>query len=93
MNNAYSKNILREAMQGILHDDIRLERKKIGFNSNIKSITNLNGKILSEFLSESNYIREIIDLKKIKKIDFSKEISNNLSKFLFSLINVKLFLK
>jgi asparagine synthase (glutamine-hydrolysing) len=90
---AYSKNILREAMKGILHEDIRLERKKIGFNSNIKSITSLNGKILSEFLSESSYIRDIVDLNKIKKLDFSKEISNNLSKFLFSLINVKLFLK
>tara|TARA_B100001093_G_scaffold519066_1_gene606280 strand:- start:10019 stop:11875 length:1857 start_codon:yes stop_codon:yes gene_type:complete len=92
IENSYSKNILREAMKGVLHEDIRLDRKKMGFNTNIKSITNLNGGYLSEFLFENSYINEKIDLKILKKIDFKREIPNSLSKFLFSLINVKLFL-
>ena len=92
IENSYSKNILREAMKGVLHEDIRLDRKKMGFNTNIKSITNLTGGYLFEFLSENSYINEKIDLKILKKIDFKREIPNSLSKFLFSLINVKLFL-
>jgi hypothetical protein len=35
----------------------------------------------------------MINLKKIKEINFNQEISNSMSKFLFSLINLKIFLE
>ena len=86
-----SKNILRTAMEGILHDKIRLDKKKVGFNSNIKSITKFNGDSLYSFLNESYEIRNLVNLKKIKKIQFNNQIPNSMSKLLFSLINLKLF--
>ena len=91
ISNSYSKNILRSSMEGILHNDIRLDRKKIGFNSNLKSISNFNQNDLYHYLNESNEIKSIINLKEIKKIKFNKEISNSTSKLLFSFINLKIF--
>ena len=78
-------------MEGILHNDIRLDRKKIGFNSNLKSISNFNQNDLYHYLNESNEIKSIVNLKEIKKIKFNKEISNSTSKLLFSFINLKIF--
>ena len=91
IQNAYSKYVLRDSMKGILNDKIRLNRKKVGFNSNIKSILNLNNKFLYDFLNENKQIKSLINLEAIKKINLNKTISNSESKFLFSLINLKLF--
>lgn len=91
ISQSFSKNILRSAMQGILHDDIRLDRKKIGFNSNIKSITNFNHNTLFDFLNESNEIRNLVNLNEVKKINFDDQLSNSTSKLIFALINLKIF--
>ena len=91
ISQSFSKNILRSAMHGILHDDIRLDRKKIGFNSNIKSITNFNHNTLFDFLNESNEIRNLVNLNEVKKINFNDQLSNSTSKLIFALINLKIF--
>ena len=92
INNSYTKFPLRYAMKGILHDEIRLERKKIGFNSNLKSITNFNQDSLFNFLSQNKTLANLINLKEIKKINFKNELTNSTSKFLFSAICLKIFL-
>jgi len=93
INNSYSKYPLRCAMKNILNDKIRLNRKKMGFNSNLKSITNFNQNSLFEFLNQSDYLKSFINLNEIKKINFKKELSNSTSKFLFSIICLKIFLE
>ncbi len=93
IKNSYSKYILRSATKGILHDKIRLDRQKKGFNTNLKSITDFNSESLYNFLNSSYFLKNTIDLKKIKKINFNHEISNSMNKFLFSLINIKIFLQ
>ena len=92
INNSYTKFPLRHAMKGILHDDIRLERKKVGFNSNLKSITNFNQDSLFNFLNQNKTLANLINLKEIKKINFKNELTNSASKFLFSAICLKIFL-
>lgn len=92
INNSYTKFPLRHAMKGILHDDIRLERKKVGFNSNLKSITNFNQDSLFNFLNQNKTLANLINLKEIKKINFKNELTNSTSKFLFSAICLKIFL-
>lgn len=91
ITDSYSKNILRLAMKGTLNEQIRTDRHKKGFNTNLKSITNFNGESLYDFLIESKTLNDLINLKKIKKINFKNEISNSMNKFLFSLINLKIF--
>lgn len=91
ITDSYSKSILRLAMKGTLNEKIRTDRHKKGFNTNLKSITNFNGESLYDFLIESKTLNDFINLKKIKKINFKNEISNSMNKFLFSLINLKIF--
>ena len=79
-------------MKNILNDEIRLNRRKIGFNSNLRSITNFNQNTLFEFLNQNKDLKDLIKLEEIKKIDFEKELSNTTSKFLFSVICLKIFL-
>ena len=93
INNSYSKYPLRCAMKNILNDKIRLNRKKMGFNSNLKSITDFNQNNLFEFLNQSDYLKSFINLNEIKKINFKKELNNSTSKFLFSIICLKIFLE
>ena len=78
--------------ENILNDEIRLNRRKIGFNSNLRSITNFNQNTLFEFLNQNKDLKDLIKLEEIKKIDFEKELSNTTSKFLFSVICLKIFL-
>jgi asparagine synthase (glutamine-hydrolysing) len=92
ISQSHSKDILRSAMKGILHEKIRNDQHKKGFNTNLKSITNINADSLYEFLKDNNILDNIVNLKEIKKINFKNEISNSMSKFLFSLINTKIFL-
>ena len=93
INHGYAKSILRESASGYLHDDVRLDRKKIGFNASINSIFDFSDRYFkSEILNKKSDIFEIFDYNKIKKI-FNKDISrNHYSKFIFSFINAKLFL-
>jgi asparagine synthase (glutamine-hydrolysing) len=93
IRDGYSKYLLRESMRGILDDNIRLNRLKIGFNSSIKSLTNINSKELVSFFSECPFLSELLDFNEINKIPFNKQISNSMNKFLFTLINVKVFLE
>ena len=93
INNSYSKYPLRCAMENILNDEIRLNRKKMGFNSNLKSITNFDQNSLFEFLNQNEYLKNLINLNEIKKINFKKELTNSTSKFLFSIICLKIFLE
>ena len=92
IKNGYSKFILRQALKGVLSSKVRLDRRKIGFNSNINNIVNLDKKFLKSFLNENYYLKQIINLDNIKYFDFDKELSNSDSKFIFSLINIKIFL-
>ena len=91
IKNGYSKFILRQALKGVLNSKVRLDRRKIGFNSNINNIVNLDKKFLKRFLNENYYLKQIINLDNIKYFDFDKELSNSDSKFIFSLINIKIF--
>ena len=92
ISQSHSKDILRSAMKGILHEKVRNDQHKKGFNTNLKSITNISADSLYEFLKDNNILDNIVNLKEIKKINFKNEISNSMSKFLFSLINTKIFL-
>ena len=53
INNGYAKSLLRDAMKGILCDEVRLDRKKVGFNSSINSLVKLKSKETINFYSQS----------------------------------------
>jgi len=93
IKNGYNKIILRDLSKNIITDKVRNDRTKKGFNASISSLINLKDKNIKErFLDKSNQSFEIIDRNKIIKYFDSKHIQNQYSKFLFSFINISIFL-
>ncbi|MDC0351136.1 asparagine synthase (glutamine-hydrolyzing) [Candidatus Pelagibacter sp.] len=96
IKNGYQKNLLREVLSGILPNKIRLDRKKVGFNSSVFSV--FDKKIIEEsyLQSEKNsFLNSIIDFKKLNynKLLNSSSYRDSSDKFLYSLITVNSFLK
>ena len=90
----FQKKILRDSSKKILIDDIRTTRKKVGFNASVFSLSIL--KDIKDFLyTGSKEFSEFVDFKNFfyyleKKKSLSKD---DLNKFLFNLINIKIFLE
>jgi asparagine synthase (glutamine-hydrolysing) len=93
INNGYGKSILRDAMSGILNDKVRLDRQKKGFNASINSVFALSDKQIIDFLMTDSPLFNLIKREAISKHLGKAEIPNSVSKFLFNIINAKLFLE
>ena len=93
IKNAYTKYILREALKGILKDEIRLDRQKKGFNCSIKTLINFKDKnIINYMLNKDSEIFEYVNKDEFTKI-FKKNLDENyLSKFIFAFLSTKIFL-
>ena len=90
----YQKFILREALKGILDDKIRLDRVKMGFNASLNSFFDLKNKDNLEYLFNKNSdISDFVNLKKVKKILDNDYLQNHFSKFIFGILNIKIFLE
>ena len=90
----YGKYILRESVKGILNDQVRLDRRKKGFNASINSMIDLqDAEVRAYLLDPKAEIFEIINRSKIEQLFDQFPIPNHLSKFIFSFINAKMFLE
>lgn len=94
IKNGYAKNILREAMSGILNEKIRCDRVKKGFNASINTLFDLSDKRLKEFLFyENSKIDDLINWDIVLPWLNIQDTPNHLGKFIFNLINLKIFTK
>ena len=94
INNGYGKNILRKAMEGCLNNTVRLDRRKKGFNASINSIIDLEEpSVVDYILDEKSEIFDIIDVKKVTKLIKNNFNQNHISKFIFNILNAKIFLE
>ncbi|HOO91010.1 MAG TPA: asparagine synthase C-terminal domain-containing protein, partial [Syntrophales bacterium] len=93
IKDGYGKYILREAVKGILNDKVRLDRRKKGFNASINSIIDLNNPDNRAYiLDPKSKLYEIIDRKSIEAFCDMVDAPNHYSKFLFNVINARIFL-
>jgi asparagine synthase (glutamine-hydrolysing) len=89
----YSKYILRKSLEGIVDSKVLFDRKKIGFNSSVDSLFDFTSKNNQDFLYKNDsLIYKYIDKNKIKEIIKIKNKPNYISKFVFNIINAKIFL-
>jgi asparagine synthase (glutamine-hydrolysing) len=94
IKNGYGKYILRKALKGTLNEQVRLDRRKKGFNASINSIVKLDQQETRDYLLDpSARIFEIIDRKQIISLIDKFPIPNHLSKFIFNFINARIFLE
>ena len=92
IQNGYGKFLLREAMKGILNDQVRLDVQKKGFNCSINTLINLSDPSTIKYLTEDSEIFEFVDRENFKNLLNDKYKENYLSKFLFTFISCKQFL-
>ena len=89
----YAKYILREAVNGILNDQVRLDRKKKGFNASIESVIDFKDKKTIEYILDDSKVYDIIEKDKIETLLTKKEYENSYKKFIFNFLNVKMFME
>ena len=83
INKGFGKFILREATKDYLIDDVRLFRKKIGFNGNINNALS-NNFDLNLFFKENKLLVDLLNFKKLEK--FLKKLKILIVKINFYLI-------
>lgn len=88
----YAKAVLRESVRGIAPDSVLDSSRKVGFNAPIADLLPLGDpSVVEEILSDS-VIWDIVDRTKVAEVLSGHSSKNSESKFLFSLVSVKLFL-
>ncbi len=83
---------LREAGAGSLHDRVRLDRRKRGFNASIESLLDRRDPRVRERLLAPGPIFDVVDRKRFLEFFDADMTDNSFSKFLFSFVSARLFL-
>lgn len=91
VRNGYAKSILRDAMKGIVPEKILTERRKVGFNSSLFEVADVKGKQVRELLLDDSAFYDHVSKERVEQfLDHDLSLNSD-SKFLFNLINAKLF--
>lgn len=94
VQDGFGKYILRESMEGILNDTVRLDRRKKGFNASINSLFDFSDEETRAYLLDpESPIFDLIDREQVAGLMDLNPAPNHYSKFLFSFINAKIFLE
>ncbi len=94
IKDGFGKYVLREATKDLLNDQVRLDRRKKGFNASINSMLDFQNPYIREsLLDSSSEIFSIIDRTKLKNLLSQPSQPNHFSKFIFNFINAKIFLE
>jgi asparagine synthase (glutamine-hydrolysing) len=90
VQNGYAKSILREAMAGLVPERILSERKKVGFNSSLFEVANIQSNELREMILDHTSFYDVVDRSRVEAFLGEDLSTNSDSKFLFNLINAKM---
>jgi asparagine synthase (glutamine-hydrolysing) len=93
VQNGRAKSVLREAMRGIVPDPILDNRRKVGFNAPILDLLDSKDRRTREFLLDDSQVFHLVRKDKIEDLLASDDLANSVSKFLFSFVNIKMFLE
>lgn len=91
--NGCPKWLLRAAGEGLYPDSIRLDKRKRGFNASITSLFDPAEAANQAWLLEDGPLFDLIDKQRLHKMLGDPVEQNSLSKFLFNIINTKIFLE
>lgn len=88
-----AKAPLRDAMCGIVPEEILESRRKVGFNAPIYAFLNPSDPETRAFLLDDGPVFEHIEHSKIEALLARDSLPNSQSKFLFYFINMRIFLE
>ena len=93
VRNGLAKAVLREAMSGIVPDKILENPRKVGFNVPIRDLLDTNDQSVRSAVLEDSPIFEYLNRDMVAALLRRPELSNSESKFLFNVVNAKIFLE
>ena len=93
IGDGFAKRLLRESMKGIVPEPVRVDREKRGFNASLNSLVDFDDPQTRAYLLEDSPLYEVVSRERIEPLLSSQALSNAHSKFLFNVINAKLFLE
>ena len=89
----YSKWLLRAAGKGLYPDAVRLDKRKRGFNAPVTALFDSDEEEDLGWLLEDGPLFDIVDRGRLKTVLETPDERNSVSKFLFNIINAKIFLE
>lgn len=93
IKDGYVKWLLRAAGDGFVTDQVRLDKRKRGFNASIDSLINRGDSITRERLLSDSTIFDYVRRDALKEFLDGSMKDNSFSKFLFSFVSARLFLE
>jgi asparagine synthase (glutamine-hydrolysing) len=93
IDNGYGKSLLRDATEGLLNDQVRLDQHKRGFNGSFNSLFDLDDPDTRAWLTEPSPIFDLVRCDKMTELLDPNELPNSISKCLFTFVNLKIFLE
>jgi asparagine synthase (glutamine-hydrolysing) len=93
IKDGYVKWLLREAVEGLLVDSVRLDKRKRGFNASIESLLDRSDPDTVEWLLADSPIFDHVKRESIARFLRNDMSDNSFSKFLFSFVSAKTFLE
>jgi len=91
IHDGYQKWLLRASGAGLMPDQVRLDKRKRGFNASIESLVDCEDKETRERLMADGPIFDYVNRDAVEQFISQEMTSNSFSKFLFSFISAKLF--
>lgn len=88
-----AKSVLRDAMAGIVPDEILQCRRKVGFNAPIEEILQLDSPKVREAILDGSAIYDMVDKTGIEMLMNKRNFQNSDSKFIFSFLSCKFFIE
>ena len=92
IHDGFPKWLLRAAVEGVLPDVVRLDKRKRGFNASITSLIDLGDPATRDRLLAPSPIFDMVDRDALTGFLDTDMTSNSFSKFLFSFVSAKFFL-
>tara|TARA_Y100000591_G_C21846686_1_gene709133 strand:+ start:1579 stop:3441 length:1863 start_codon:yes stop_codon:yes gene_type:complete len=92
VRNGYGKAIFRDAMKGIVDNEILNSREKVGFFLRLEHLFDLNDKNIHKLIFKNKKINNLLNIKEIKKLMIKKNKSNQECHLIFGLMNVTFLL-
>jgi asparagine synthase (glutamine-hydrolysing) len=91
IRDGWNKVVLRDAMRGILNEQVRTSREKRGFNASLTSLFDLaDPQVREAFLGDSQMF-DWFDRDRIRAVLDGGDYPNSVKKFLFSFLSAKTF--
>lgn len=92
IRDGYVKFLLRAAVEGLVPESVRLDKRKRGFNASIDSLVDRKNPQTRERLLDGSPIFDLVRREAVERFLDEDMTDNSFSKFLFSFVSAKTFM-